>query len=140
MKPSVTLNDFRSNFETYQNEVKEIALSDITFLWFDDYYDGMLEGMLAYKNKKCRFEIISDYSQETWPRIFAVFELTVEQIDKEIYWHDLFCKHVGTHNSNPFTLEGVVKPQAEHHLFYDNYNKRPVPNYSMNTVIGWYKE
>lgn len=140
MNASVTLENFRTQFETYKNEVKEIALSDIDFLWFNDYWDGMLEGILAYKNKKYRFEIITDYVQNIRPRIFAIVELTLEQIEEEAFWHDLFTKHVGDHNTAPFNSEGTVKPQADHHLFYDKYKTRLTPNYSSNIVIGWYKE
>jgi len=41
-------------------------------LWFDDYYDGMLCGILEYKNEKYRFEIISDITNNNLTAFSAI--------------------------------------------------------------------
>ncbi|PBQ30446.1 hypothetical protein CNR22_01250 [Sphingobacteriaceae bacterium] len=105
----------------------------------DDYYDGMLWGMLEYKSQYYRFEIITDYTTLIYPRVFAIVTLTKEQIADELFWHDLFVKHVGNHND--FIGETLIaKPQSEHHLFYDKFKNRPQVNYDSNIVKGWFIE
>ena len=38
--------------------------------------DGMLSGILEHEGRKLKFEIITDYSQNTTPRTFAMIKLT----------------------------------------------------------------
>ncbi|HUC81745.1 MAG TPA: hypothetical protein VMR70_12570 [Flavisolibacter sp.] len=57
--------------------------------------------MLEYKYQKCRFEIVTDYQQDFRPRVFAIIELSEEQIVEETYWHEQFEKHVGNNSVSP---------------------------------------
>lgn len=137
MNNIVTFKDFKRDYDFYKNSIEEIQYDILKFLWCDDYYDGMLCGMLVYKSNQYRFEIASDiYSYQ---RYFAIILLTENQIEQETNWNKLFVKHVGNHNN--FNLDETYRlnPQSEHHLFYDEYNKREIPNYESNIVIGWYK-
>ena len=129
---SITYNQFKSSFEQHKKVVEQISPKHCATLWYDDWYDGMLSGMLEYENQKFRFEIITDYEKQIRPRVFAVISLTAQQIEEEIYWHGLFEKHVRDDTSD--------KPKSEHHLFYDEYQKRTNPNYGLNYVRAWYVE
>lgn len=141
MSTSINLRQFKSSFDKYKNEVTKVPSKELTFLWFDHFYDGMLSGILEYKNKKCRFEIITDYEkQQIRPRIFAILELTNEQVEDENHWHQLFEQHVGCHSVSPGKDAVLWRPQSEHHLFYEPYQKRKKPNYKASRVIGWYGE
>jgi hypothetical protein len=137
MDDKVTFGQLKDAFENHRNSIPKIEESDFRVLWMDDYYDGMLVGMLEYKNIKFRFEIISDYTETIRQRIFAIIELTQEQINEESYWNDLFKKYVGNHNN--FDSDDLKQqPQTMHHLFYDQYKQRPAPNYDLNLVKGWF--
>ncbi len=131
MSDHITFNQLKFSFDKYKNRVKELSSDDINILWFDDYYDGVLSGLLEYENQKFKFEIITDYTQNIYPRVFAVIQLTAEQILKEIYWNKLFTTHV---------VDGSkVRPASEHHLFYDKYQNAN-SDYASNYVRGWFVE
>lgn len=137
---SITLGQFKSSFSQLQDQIEKVSLEDLTVLWSDDFYDGMLSGIVEYKNQKCRFEIITDYDQGIRPRVFAIIELSEAQIADETYWHELFLQHV---MNDPVSREktGVIyRPQSEHHLFYEPYQKRPDPNYELCRVQAWFIE
>lgn len=121
-----------------RDTITQIEETDFRVLWIDDYYDGMLMGMLEYQGKKYRFEIINDYTDNLHPRFFAVIELTPEQIATESYWNNLFKEYVGTHNNYDSNDKPKMQPQAMHHLFYDRYKKRHEPNYDTNPVHAWF--
>ncbi|HUC82047.1 MAG TPA: hypothetical protein VMR70_14180 [Flavisolibacter sp.] len=130
MSASVTFLQFKSEFNLYKNLVKKISADEIQVLWYMDFYDGMLSGMVRYEEQDCLAETITDYTQAIRPRVFAVLQLTEEQIKEANYWHSLFEKHV----------DFGRKPQSEHHLFYESYQRRGDLNYEMNSVIAWYLE
>jgi hypothetical protein len=136
----VNFKDFKSSFDKHKHSVPEIHYDEITFLWIGDYYDGMLEGMLKYKNQKYKFKIITDCTQHIYPRIFAIIGLTENEMKEEEYWNEQFEKYVGNHNNVQTKEEKTVKLQSEHHLFYEAFNKRKNKGYDKNIVKGWYIE
>jgi hypothetical protein len=140
MNNHITLKQFKESFDSYKNSVSEIAKEDLKFLWFDNYYDGMLYGMLEYEAKKYRFEIISDYTENTRPRVFAVIFMAEKQIDEETYWNKLFQKYVGNHCNLDSNEELRQEAQNLHHLFYDEYKRRDDPGYDSNIVKAWFIE
>ena len=140
MEPGVNFKDLKSSFNDHKHSVPEILYDELNFLWIQDYYDGMLDGMLKYKDQKYRFEIITDFTKNVYPRIFAIITLTESEIKEEEYWNELFEKYVGNHNNLETTEERKLKPQSGHHLFYDEFNKRKFKGYDSNLVKGWYIE
>ena len=140
MELIVNFQDFKSSFDKHKQSIPEILYNELTFLWVGDYYDGMLEGMLKYKNEKYKFEIITDYTKGIYPRTFAIIELTENEIKEEEYWNQQFEKHVGNHYNLETKEERKVKPQSGHHLFYDEFKKRKNKSYDKNIVKGWYIE
>ncbi len=109
-------------------------------LWIDDFYDGPIAGIAEVDGARVLFEMIDRglLGSETGPRTFWVIHLDSTQLAEEERWHELFCKFVGTH-SDCTERERSLSPASEHHLFYDSYSKRHVPNYSENEVLGWFQ-
>jgi hypothetical protein len=140
IEKNITFSQLKSSFENYRNEIQKVPIEELNFLWFDDYYDGMLYGMLEYNKTKFRFEIITDYSKEIFPRIFAIVALTEEEIEEETCWNNLFLKHVGNHNNFTSNEERYLKPQIEHKLFYDKFNDRKQTDFGKNQVKAWFIE
>ena len=120
--------------------VEQIPINKITFLWYDDFYDGYLSGILEYENKKCRFEILTNWKLGIRPRKFAIINLTMEQLNQETYWHHLFEQHVGTNSVSPSNNAILYQPLSEHHKFYSEFQKRNKADYKLTEVIGWFIE
>lgn len=55
MNSQITFEQFKKEFEFFRNTVIQIHESDFGVLWINDYYDGMLTGMLEFQSKKYRF-------------------------------------------------------------------------------------
>lgn len=134
----VTFKVFKDAFKNYQTSVPKIDDTELRILWMDDYWDGMLEGMLEYKNNKFRFQIITDYKEDSRPRIFAIIQLSERQIDDATEWNTLFKKYVGNHMNLDSDEDLQQHPQTMHHFFYDKYKQRSRPDYDLNIVKGWF--
>jgi hypothetical protein len=126
-------------------ELPKIEKNEIRLLWANDWFDGVINGILLYKNKKCRFELIEENSADAIQNIYRkylVIELTEEQLQEEEYWHKLFVENVGSHfdfdeNENLQTTK--VKPQETWEKFYKLYEKREEVNLSKNKFLGYYE-
>ena len=140
LESTTILKDLKSSFDNIKYSVEEVLYNELIFLWFSDYYDGMLEGMLKYKNQKYKFKIITDYTKNIYPRLFAIIILSESEIKEEEYWNELFEKYVGNHNNLEEVEQKEVKPQSQHHLFFNDFNKRKIKNYNTNPVKGWFIE
>lgn len=140
MHTSINLRQFKSSFDNYKDKVSKVPLEDLTFFWFDDFYDGMLSGMLGFRSRRYRFEIVTDYEKQIRPRVFAIIELTKEQVEDETYWHHLFEEYVGCHSIAPAKDAVIHRPKSQHRLFYEPFEKRKKPNYMVSPVIAWYEE
>jgi len=140
MSTQITFKEFKLRPEFYQQEVENISHENFNVLWIDDYYDGMLSGVLEIEDQKFRVEIITDYTQNIYPRIFAIIYLTNKEVEEEIYWNELFKKYVGNHNDLTSKDNNFLLPQSEWHFFYDQYQNRPNKGYNQNKVRGWFSE
>jgi len=102
----------------------------VRLLWTNSWWDGPLAGLLIFSNKHLYFKIVKEkYNKIGRWRKFALYHLTEEQMEEENYWHELFCKHVGTHNNfnEKGEREGKLLPQTNWHKFYNEYpNKEPL--------------
>jgi hypothetical protein len=137
---NITLGQFKSSYNHLQDRVERVRIEELTILWFDDFYDGVLSGMVEYKNQKCRFERLTDYEQAIRPRVFDIIKLLEEQIADETYWHELFLQHVIADPASR-SKDGLVhSPQSKLHLFYEPYQKRPDPHYDFCNFVGWFVE
>ena len=96
MDNQISLEEFKKSFDKYKNSVRKISKGDFKVLWFDDYYDGMLCGILEYEGEKLRFEIISDYiNSNIRPRLFAIIAMTENQIEEETFLQRRHEKRAG---------------------------------------------
>ena len=69
---------------------------------------------------------------------YWLIELTDKQFVEEEYWHDLFCREVGSH----FDFTGRSSLAEEEFCvedFFRRYNSRPMPDYIGNKVVGWFR-
>jgi hypothetical protein len=119
-----------------------IAGDEVQLLWPSDYWDGPLSGLLVFRGERCWFQNVAENEDFTdpaaWYRRFVVLRLTSEQLEDELYWHDLFRKHVGTHTDYG-AERGEVLPREQHRHFYDAYRLRKPPDYSDCEVLGWFE-
>ena len=148
----------------------QIPISDIMLLWHNNYWDGILTGTLLYNEKICHFSDCDEndekyYDQElddyvrvdNWYRRFLIYEMTNDQLKKELYWHQLFEIYVGQHTTydvdGKYYLSGKTRylhqgipcalgtrPPELHHNFYEKrkqYYKEI--DYSNNKIIGWFE-
>ena len=88
-------------------------------MWFDDFYDGLLTGVVQYQNEVYRYE-----------RIFALVALTADEFKEEKYWNDLYGK--------------LIKEQPEnkesHKFFFEEQQQRNIINYDDRCVIGYFTQ
>lgn len=99
-------------------------------MWFDDFYDGLLTGVVQYQNEVYRYEIVTDYTKLIYPRIFALVALTADEFKEEKYWNDLYGK--------------LIKEQPEnkesHKFFFEEQQQRNIINYDDRCVIGYFTQ
>ncbi len=128
----LTLKDFRTSFDMKKGGVKQIPKGQLNVLWVNDYYDGMLSGILEHQGQKFKFEIITDYTQNIYPRTYAIIQLTDEEYNDESYWHELFKRLVADYKNS------IYKPESEHHLYFDKVSERANLDYESSVVYGWF--
>jgi hypothetical protein len=103
-----------------------------------------MSGMLLIDGETCWFEMIveNENEHEKWYRRFAIIRLSPDQLAEERNWHDLFRQHVGMHTdyeNDGHRKANAILPQEGWHHFYDRYNQRTKPDYSVNTILGWFE-
>jgi len=111
-------------------------------LWYSDYWDGPLSGMLTVAGENYWFKCY-DEDVHTRARKHYIYRLTDQQLAFEFEWHKRFEKYVGTRWNMVDGRRGIgeVKPQAEHSKFYEPYKK--VKHLSADNVVkedqilGW---
>lgn len=121
--------------------------SQVSLLWFAEYYDGPMSGLLETGGRKYWFQAPKDYlgrydeiGDEV--RHYLVIELSPEQLAEEEEWHDLFREKVGTQydpyeNVHP-PVERYLRPQEMHAEYFDAAESRTPLDLSQNRVIGWF--
>jgi hypothetical protein len=128
---TITLKDAGRN--------RKLNRNDVRLLWYADFWDGPINGLCIYQNKKHWFEMSADDAfPDTNQRRFVVLDLSPEQLADEEQWHELFRQKVGTHcdfeEPHP-----EIKPIEFHREFYDTYQQRATRDFSANVVIGWFE-
>lgn len=102
----------------------KLGKKDFTLLWHGGFWDGPTDGMVRYHGRECAFAMVSENEnpEERWYRRFAILSLSDAQIVCELEVHEEFRQHVGTHcDYLDGARAGEVRPQSEHHLFYDKH-------------------
>ena len=124
----------------------QLPSSAITWLWFDDFWDGPLSGLVSYAQQRYWCQMIAERPpgapSGSFYRRFVLLMLSEQEYAEETYWHDLFRRFVGTHtdvDGTPFSPE-KLRPQEEHHLFYDAYQHRENPDRTHTICLGWFED
>jgi len=128
MNNNITLKELKKSKEKLLPQIKCLEENQMTFLWFDDFYDGPLNGVLKYQDKEYKYEIVSDYMKLEYPRIFALVALTNEELKEEKYWNDLYIELVKNQPENEESQEA----------FFEQQKKRKVINYGNRKVLWYY--
>jgi hypothetical protein len=114
---------------------------EVQLLWHADYWDGPLNGLCRYRDRKCWFELCAEGEPEAgdkFYRRYLLLELGKDQLDEEEYWHRLFQEKVGTH-ADYGEAQREVKPRHSWAEFYEPYQKRGKVDYSANPALGWFE-
>ena len=120
-------------------------LTGCRLLWPLNYWDGPISGILEYQGRHYYFDRCdeSDIEDETatWSRRYLVYELSKEEFNEEMQWHNLFREHVGTHTDydEHGRTNHAVRPQSEHHKYYEKAKERTPRDYTQNKIIGWFE-
>ena len=100
MKDEISINEFKSYTEKSLQKIKCLNQNQIKILWFNEFCDGPLNGILKYNQKEYGFEIVTDYTKNIYPRIFAIFSLTENEFKEEKYWNELYIKLIKNQPEN----------------------------------------
>lgn len=117
-------------------------LEGVRLLWHADYWDGPLAGLARYNGQDYWFEVEAfDWDDPPAERRYLLYSLTEEELAEEREWHHRFQEHVGTHtdyDARGHRDHAAVKPRSEWSKFYDEYEKRSKPDYTMRAPVGWF--
>jgi len=120
----------------------QIPRADVTLLWYSDFWDGPITGLLLWRGERVWFQMIDENAEhEAWYRRFLLIRLSEQQLRDEVWWHELFRRHVGTHTDYDRAEgdPGTVRPREQWAAFYDPYSKRAPLDLSQNEVLGWFE-
>ena len=110
---------------------------DVRLLWVDEYWDGLLEGMVEYRGARC-LALVADWEQvgaKDEERRWVLYRLTPEQQQDKERWHALFVQHVGTHWDYTGARAGEPHPERFYGPFQARY--RP-PVLTREQAVGWF--
>jgi hypothetical protein len=116
--------------------------SEVKRLWYVDYYDGPLSGIMDYHGKLYWYEMIDEINAPYYPikpdpkddrphwticcgRLFAVVELNSEQLEYEIESHKLFEENKKDYDEED---NGLKKPFVDGETYFRSTSK----------VVGWF--
>jgi hypothetical protein len=97
----------------------------VRLLWFCDYYDMVLSGVLVHDGKYCWYQLCDGAPGVDAPARYTIHELTDAERADEERWYPLYIEHVEN------------KPLEEWTKFYKPYGKRP--DYSTRPIVGWFE-
>lgn len=114
----------RSMAEDYET-FPRIPSDAIRLLWFYDYNDMVLSGMLVHDGKFCWYHFCGGAPGVDAPAHYTIHELTDAERAEEERWYPLYMEHV------------AGKPLEEWTKFYEPYGTRP--DYSTRPIVGWFE-
>lgn len=122
---------------------EQIERSHVRLVWASEYWDGPKSGILDFNGESCWFIVIGENEHDDgWYRRFAILRLSSAQFSDETRWHELFRRCVGKHmdyyhDEQPPNV--ALEPRERWAEFYDAYQRRILPDYSSNEVLGWFE-
>lgn len=123
-------------------------LENVKILFYNDKWDGPLEGLCEYENKFYRYETLEmggysgedEFGEDIWsPRIYNVIEIEPWQLTYELYWHSLFSTNIATYTEYDKKLVNPVFEIKSKDFYKKQKKEYKKIDYSNNTVIGIFK-
>lgn len=136
----------------YRVTLPEIPWRDVRIRFQWNYYDGIVSGVLVYRDLPRWFEAIDPDGYERrrtdergavfvdWYRDFIIVELSDAQYSEIFRRNELFREKVGTHwdyDENGQRVQGSLRPAPMHREFYAVQDSWPAIDLSRNRLIGW---
>jgi len=116
---------------------------DLVMWWHCGYYDGPLSGMAKYNGEWVYFSCIEE--TDDGDRIFALHELTEEQVKNEIAQYFAFRRDVSDwcdHHPEIMSIPRDESTQKQFEEYYEKAKKWPDNNETSGKVLGkfhWYQ-
>lgn len=103
-----------------------IEFKDVNFLYYDDYWDGPLSGMVMWNGEKLWALFYDEEDDDTNTsyggfvsyRYFVLMRLSEEDHQCEKERHDLWKQCCGNYS---FDLPSEHKPELPQQMYYDKY-------------------
>lgn len=141
-------------FEEFKKEIYdsgEVGRKFVRLLWADNYYDGPLDGVMAWMGKLAWFDCFDEVGGE---RHYAIYELSKKDAKRELESYFNFRIFYGKHNDinmcdDDFKLYFRELNFLPRYMTKDDYD-RPSPTsevtvdpttykYRRNKVLGWFR-
>lgn len=110
------------------SEPTDATLEPVRWLYITNWYDGPIEGVVLHNGERLYAKWTDVAGDDpNGRRIYDAIRLTPEQWAEEDDRQACFVEHVGTHWCCDYDADGNqianwnVRPQSEHHNFYDKY-------------------
>jgi hypothetical protein len=135
-------------------------LENVKILFYNNYWDGPMNGICEHENKMYWYDMIDDVSvgdedfdNWTWYRLYNVKEIEPWQLAYELYWHSIFSTNVAAYTefdkklvNDRFFIKKtfrIFKNKRDKWIKPEYYNKREKEykkiDYSNNIIIGTFK-
>jgi|SRR3989344_479719 len=109
----------------------EIPGKDISLVYFNDFYDGVIDGLCTWKGKEYYFCWDDTLTMDLEGRVFALIDLTPEQLIEDKRMHKLLVTKVGYPIAD--------KDEKSQNDYYQEYEKTPKTAVQPKQIIGWFK-
>lgn len=121
---------------------RRLDAAEFRGLWVDDYYDGVLAGMVERGGERLYLEIHDRgvLEREEGPWRWVVLRLSPAARVEQERQHMLFAQHVGTHWCTHEFLHPALDGEPSMSHFYEQQATRPQLTRADCEVIGWIDE
>lgn len=94
--------------------------TEAKILYYSDYYDGPMTGMLLWNGKKYWFEMYKHFDDWNAPRRYVVLEISEEDLQEEEARHQLWVECSGNYCFD-FDVLSDHKPTKDIEVYYKTY-------------------
>jgi len=149
-----SLPGFQDIPKDYRSKFTQIQEHEIRIMWHYGWYDGPLNGICAYRDKPHWFEQVfrdhysctfTDTDGVEWFQLFErylLIDLSDEQYQEELYWHNLHTEKVGTYwdwdESGNRVRDGYFNSAEMISEYREAVESRKPRDFSNNKIVGWF--
>ena len=143
------LIDLLEEIEMQINYLTLPKLENVNWIYSTNWYDGELEGVVEYQNKRYYVWMVDqNYKSTTWYRRYVIFELSPAEWSIEDERHKDFLDWIGP--SGCHYLERIVGKELWSHghqsdRYYKKWQNNPLLEYQQGNLsyqpklIGWFQ-